>query len=459
MHDLLARGYYMKDAYSRNIDQQYQLCFEKFKSTFQQYLDITVKTVLKFLRDSCISIYLIGSFGKDEGSLYCENNVVQPMRDFDILIVTTKHIEQDILRSITDEIHEKIGLTSPTKAVLEDFSIWITYSTISELLKPSPLLKYYELKIASRHLYGIDIRKLINIELMDLSLYNGILILFTKVNGLLILYPLSPRSYKRVLNYVYEILKIYTEISTVFSLLDKSIYRPSFSERCEEFYRKYTIKLPALFEFIPTLNLYIPSACKIRKLLGPTLISNIDLEIANKHVVETLDKIISLYIKLGYGINIPLEGFSTSDHITLNKVGLLSLTEFFSKYLEKTLIRSRFLTKILGLIIARIYIQYSNLIFFIRARREGLPIKLSLIFSSKNQFVYSTYIGINMLKYLVNDKKYGIYDCEEFLKPYFGFNFVNKLKNVDQHVKMWMVMKILARLMRLADVSLHRKAF
>jgi hypothetical protein len=425
----------------------------------QKYLDVTIETILKYLKDSCISIYLIGSFGKGEGALYCENGIVQPVRDFDILIVTTKHVDQGIIRSITDEIHKKIGITSPTKAMIEDFSIWITYTTISELLKTLPLLKSYELKIASRHLYGIDIRKLINIELTDLSLYNGILILFTKVYGLLIYYPLSPTSYKCILNYIYEILKTYTEISTVFSLLDKSIYRPTFSERCEEFHRKYTTKLPVLFEFIPTLNLYIPLACKNRKLLGPSLIINTDLKTASKYVVETLDKIISLYIKLSYGINIPLEGFSKSDQITLDKVELLTLTEFFSKYLENTLIRSRFLARIFGLIIARVYIQYSNLIFFIRARKERLPIKLSLIFSTKNQFVYSTYIGINMLKSLVNDQKHGIYYCEEFLKQYFDFNFVNKLKNVDQHVKMWMLMKILARLMRLADVSLHRKAF
>jgi len=446
----------MKSGRSSNIDQQYQLCFERFKPIMQKYLDTTVEIILKYLRDSCISIYLIGSFGRGEGALYCENGVVQPIRDFDVVIVTTKRIDRNIIRLMTDEIHEKLGLTSPTKAMLEDFSIWITYTTISELLKTPPLLKYYELKTASKHLYGIDIRKLINIELMDLSLYNGVLILFTKVNGLLTLYPLSPRPHKRVLNYVYEILKTYTEILTVFSLLDKSIYRPTFSERCEKFYREYAVKLQALFKLIPTLNLYIPSACKNRKILEPLLINNIDLEIVSKHVLETLDKIISLYIKLGYGINTPLKGFSESDHIMLDKVGLFTLAEFFSKYLEKTLIRNRFLAKVLGLIAARAYIQYSNIVFFVKARRERLPIKLSLIFSMKNQFVYSTYIGINMLKSLINDKKYGY---EEFLKAYLDPSFVNKLKNVNQHIKVWIVMKILARLMRLADASLHRKAF
>jgi hypothetical protein len=422
----------------------------------QKYLDITVETILKYLRDFCISIYLIGSFGRGEGALYCENDVVQPVRDFDVLIITTKYIDQNIIRLMVDEIHEKLSITSPTKAMLEDFSIWITYTTISELLKTPPLLKYYELKKASKHLYGIDIRKLINIELMDLSLYNGILILFTKVNGLLTLYPLSPRTHNRVLNFVYEILKTYTEIPTVFSLLDKSIYRPTFSERCEKFYKEYAVKLQALFKFIPTLNLYIPSACKNRKILGPLVINNLDFEIASKHVLETLDKIISIYIKLGYGINTPLKGFSESDHITLDKVGLFTLAEFFSKYLEKTLIRNRFLAKILGVIATRAYIQYSNIVFFMKARRERLPIKLSLIFSTKNQFVYSIYIGINMLRSLINDKKY---DYEEFLKAYLDPSFINKLKSVNQHIKAWMVMRILARLTRLADVSLHRKAF
>jgi hypothetical protein len=258
------------------------------------------------------------------------------------------------------------------------------------------------------------------------------------------------------LNYVYEILKTYAEIPTVFSLLDKSIYKPTFSERCEKFYREYIVKLQTLFELIPTLSLYIPSACKNRKILGPSFISNIDLEIASKHVLETLDKIISLYIKLGYDINTPLKGFSKSDHTTLDKVGLFTLAEFFSKYLEKALIRNISFAKVLGLIIARVYIQYSNIVFFMKARRERLSIKLSLIFSTKNQFVYSTYIGINVLRSLINNKKYGY---EEFLKAYLDPNFVDKLKNFNQNIKAWIVMRILARLIRLADASLHRKAF
>jgi hypothetical protein len=447
--------------YPEDLEQTYKLCYDRFKPIMQKYLNISKEIILKHLGEICISIYLIGSFGRDEGALYCENGFIKPIRDFDILVITVKPVAQDIIRTITEEIHEKLDLPSPTKSVLEDFSIWITYVTISDLLIGVPLLKYYELKTASKHLHNTDIRNLINIELADLSLYNGILILFTKVHGLLSLYPFSLELQERILNYVYELIKTYTEISTVFSLLDRSIYKPTFYERCAEFHRVYSIKLPGLFKLIPELNFYMPFICKRRKLLDHRLLNNLDLNVMSIHVTETLDKIIALYMKMGYGINTPIQGFSKSSNNVLSRIGIVTLGEFFSSYLRKRGVHQEPLAKIIGLLLAAIYTQYSNIVFFIKARKEGLPVKSRLIFSMRNNFVYMTYVGINLMETLAYNDKDKLEAFEElFLKKYLDSNYIKRLKDIKNlHRKKRIIVKLVTRLLRLADISLHRKAF
>jgi len=453
----------MRRKFFADLDQMYVLYYSKFEPMMQKYLNVTVEKILKYLGKSCISIYLIGSFGRGEGALYFENGSVQPIRDFDILVVTTKPISSNIIKAITEEIHERLGLSSPTEATLEEFSIWITYTTINDLLRGTPLLKYYELKIASKHLYGIDVRNIINLELKALSLYNGVLILFTKVYGLLSLYSFSSRTYKRTLNYVYEVLKTYTELSTVFSLLDNSVYRPSFSERCAMFYKVYSVKLPGLFELIPNLGSYILLACARRKLLDHALIDGIDLNSLSIHALETLDRVMSLYMMLGYGIATPLSGFSKSNIITISKVGTVTLAGFFSDYLRKVVgIRCELLAKILGFILLSFYLPISNVKFVIKARKEKIPVKLRLIFSSKNHFTYLTYVGINLLKalaYNYNDKNL-MFLKEYFLKEYLSSSYLKKLEeNKNSFVEMGVIIKLLTKLLRLADVSIHAKTF
>jgi len=440
-----------------NDELKYLLCNKKFEPIMQQYLDTAVKIIVKYLGNSCMSIYLIGSFGRDEGALYCDEEIVQPLRDFDILAVTSKPIDSKTIMAMEEEIHKKLAIPSPTKGTLDEFYIWITSTTLNNLVKGSPLLKYYELKVASKHLYGIDVRGLINIGIEDLSLYNGILIFFSKVYGLLALYPLYVKSHKRLINYVYEILKAYTEISTVFSLLDHSVYRTSFSKRCLAFYKKYSNKSPELFKFIPGLNTYLVMACKRRKLLDDELVNSIDLRLLTIHVVETLDKVISLYIRAGYGINTPLSGFSKSDESALNKVGLITLAEFFSSYLRKKGVRWQCLARIMGFIISTLYIPVANATFVVKARRSGFPMKLRLIFSSKNHYVYLTYISLNFLKLLAyNDDKNLNGFRELFLRKYLSPDYVAKLRGIkDSNMEKELVVKLL----RLADVSLHRKTF
>jgi predicted nucleotidyltransferase len=248
------------------IHRLYERYYRIFDPEMQRILELTIETVLKYLKENCLSIYLIGSYGRNEGAIYVDHSCIRPLRDFDILVVTNRTVSNKTIKKITDELHEKIGLVSPTNSPFVEFCIWITATTFSELTRCPPLLKFYELKVASRHLYGIDVRDLINLRFEDLSLYNGILILFTKVNGLLILYPSSLYSFNGIVNYVYEILKLYVETPTIFSLIDRTIYETTFEKRCLAFYDKFRVCLPSLFRLIPALGSYTISGSVRRKL-------------------------------------------------------------------------------------------------------------------------------------------------------------------------------------------------
>ena len=428
----------------------------------EKHLKITVDTILKYIGDSVIAIYLIGSFGRDEGALYVEKERVEPLRDFDVLVVTTKPTSSDTIIAMTEEIHDKIGIPSPTKSFLEEFSIWITYTLFNDLAKGVPLLKYYELKYSSKHLYGIDIRPLINLELDDVSLYNGILILLTKIEGLLTLYPLPGiRNTKRLLNFIYEILKMFTEISTIFSLIDKSIYRPKYSDRCYNFVKVYREKAPWLFKLLPGLDYYVTFACVRRKLLTKSFVTELNIDSIKFRAIEILDKVISLYITLGYNIKIPLSGFSNSDRKTLDKVGLAILANFFHDYLRKVFkIQNRTLAKILSIGITPFYLLISNISFVLRARRDGIPVKITLMFSTKNHFVHIAHIGMVTLKILAHRNYIELNQILKLLEKYLDRGYIASLNGNSINTTMLdIVVKLLSKLLRLADASLHKKAF
>jgi hypothetical protein len=168
-------------------------------------------------------------------------------------------------------------------------------------------------------------------------------------------------------------------------------------------------------------------------------------------------------MRLGYGITTPLNGFSKSNNTTLNKVGAVTLAGFFSDYLRKVIgLRRELLAKILSFILLSFYLPISNVKFVIRARKEKIPVKLRLIFSTNNHFTYLTYIGINLLKVLAyncNDMNLSFLE-ECFLKKYLSSSYVKSLeKNVNSFAKMTVIARLLTRLLRLADASFHRKAF
>jgi hypothetical protein len=71
----------IKEAYASNILDKYKKAIDAFNSTFAFQKSIIVEEILKEVKP--ISIYMIGSFGREEGSFYLSNGNLSPLRDYD----------------------------------------------------------------------------------------------------------------------------------------------------------------------------------------------------------------------------------------------------------------------------------------------------------------------------------------------------------------------------------------
>jgi len=113
---------------------------------------------------SPIAIILYGGFGRDEGSVYIDNSgELKAYNDYDILLIVNKKIEPHILSGLKTKILKKIDIK------------WIDLSqkSITELKALKPSIFNYDLKYASKVIYGdkniLDIIPTINASKLPLE--------------------------------------------------------------------------------------------------------------------------------------------------------------------------------------------------------------------------------------------------------------------------------------------------
>jgi hypothetical protein len=196
-------------------------------------------------------------------------------------------------------------------------------------------------------------------------------------------------------------------------------------------------------------------------LLDDDLVNSIELRALTVSVIETLEKIIPIYLRVGYGVSTPLSGFTEADKTYIGRIGTITLAEFFSSYLRVRGFRYFSLAKMLGLIMAAVYTLIANANFVIRSRRSGLPVKMSLLLSPRNHYVYLTYMGLRLLKLLAhgNEDEFETFGYN-VLREYLPHSYLAKLTSINSVVlRKSTVLRLVTKLLRLADVSFHRKAF
>ena len=443
-----------------SLEQKYKKALQEFTPTLNHYLSVISVEITREI--SPISIYLTGSFGRGEGSLYRHRTNVTPIRDFDILVIVKRHIKGKIIDRITKRIHTRLSIDLNSKNFkLKGFIIWITQATIKDLNAFS-LLKFYELKKTSRLLFGEDIRYLINISFKDLSKYNGILILFGKIQGLLGLLDfdaLKKGETKKLLDFVYECLKTRTEIGTTHGILTE-IYEPNFTKRCNTFYNDFHNWFPELEEFNPKLPFNVLQCSYRRLLIDDEFLESIDLSDMVAETVRDLDTAIWLYIKQAYSIDMPhiLDDYNLLESY-LEILNVAVLKDLMGFYIKNKL---GFTTKLLEELTARVYLWYALLRFVISVRRAGYSINLRVLFARhKNIMMRLWLIGLLFLKSLKEDSSIDkdiLQECVDRLCEILDHDILREyetIRELDQ--KFTFLQKILVDLLEIADRVFHKK--
>ena len=203
-----------------------------------------------------ISIYLIGGFGRGEGSLLILNdNDFRLLKDFDFLLVFNDKVPNpNLIRIVKKEILNRyLEIMTEDVFFLHNFTIDINVTTIQNLsLYFHSSVASYEFKYSSKLIYGVDIRNKMKIIKKDFfPISSSFHFLFQKLIGLIGHLNTDKLIFNNWdinsnLNFVMELYKTYIEIGTCLSILVKC-YEPSFYARAENLIMNKD-KLQLLFE-------------------------------------------------------------------------------------------------------------------------------------------------------------------------------------------------------------------
>jgi hypothetical protein len=364
----------------RAILDTYTEASRMFAPRFKSHMTVIVEEILAETRP--MAICLGGSFGRNEGALYLSKGFVSPLRDYDIVIIADENIDSALIERIRRRIHARIGLQEPYSRTMEfeRFTVWITQSRLVDLNR-LPLLKFYELKENSVLLWGSDVRDKIHLSLKQVSPYNGILILFSKIEGLLGFIPAplpvsSGRLGDRSMDLIYECLKTYAEMGTCLMLLSEH-YERSFVERCESAAKLFDTQFEGLKRMRDGLD-RLMLACAYRRLvLDENFVDSIDTWHVLSQTVNDLVIGIRYYVNEAYGIDVVAGEAVAMFDDCLKRLGTVAVFDVIDYNIRR---RFRKIPRFITRVATQLYLRYSLLGFYVQGRRMHYPIKWSLIF-------------------------------------------------------------------------------
>lgn len=445
-----------------NSLDRYKEALKVFESEFTFHMSVIMEEILKQVKP--VSIYLIGSFGRNEGALYFSGKHVRPLRDYDILIVVDSYLKFGVIKRIRRSIHKRLGLSDlySRKFRFKGFAVWVTQVMLKDI-NQWPLLKYYELKKSSKLLWGKDIRGNIHIDFKDLSAYNGILILFSKAQGLLGLLDVSTlkqnRYSEKMIDFVYECMKTYVEFCTCLCLLAR-VYEPSFLKRCAKVSENFDLLFPELKRMTDTLQQSMLSYSYKRLLFEDRELNDLDLMKLLIGTLKHLKIVIWYYIHEAYEANInhnPLSPMVFDDYV--KKLNTTVLKDLFDHFIKA---KVGFSSKVIRELAIRFYLRYTLLQIFIRGRKAGYPIKPSILFSRNGNLMLRLWaINFMLLDSIEDDSRIdenALDMVSDKLCETIDRNFIemNSLKE-KRESRFSALQKIVLDLLELTDGVFHRK--
>jgi hypothetical protein len=341
---------------------------KKIDDTIQADLDIICHEILKNLMP--VSILLAGSFGRGEGSILVVDGRVQPMHDYDILVIVDKKIPEQMLRKIESTIHHRFEFRQPASRESEfpEFSIHVFQTT------PEDIVSYanagsYEIKAGSRLLYGEDIRDTIPLTKNDIPVASGFHFLFQKFQMLAQFsfknLKEAPDGMKKV-NLVYQCGKTYIDMGTALSILG-GFYRPSYRERNSFFPAEFEKNFPDLKKQIPDLEKKIDFFTRLKLRPDPDVINSLDPVALWFGTLQDLMTVTRYYLQTCHGKCSP-------DDISAFSSALYSYTrkEYFREQLGYYIRVKYGIHSNLGAILVNaLYQRYTALEFYFRLKGQN----------------------------------------------------------------------------------------
>jgi len=217
----------------------------KIDETIERHMEIVTDEVRR-AASNVDSIVLAGGFGRGEGSVRrLPEGGYLPINDYDLFVFTDTPVSFDTYQKLTKHLKDRIGVEIDMK--------FLRTRSLRSLV---PDMFTFELKSASRVIWGKDLRDQILHEKKDVPLSAGLNTLFLEMLALITNFEpeyLSgkiPRDKVPILNYVCS--KAFIEICNALSLLG-NFYDPYCSRRCDLFAKYYDAFFPELSKVLPDL--------------------------------------------------------------------------------------------------------------------------------------------------------------------------------------------------------------
>jgi hypothetical protein len=223
---------------------------------------------------------LTGGFGRGEGSIRVEEqNTIKLMKDFDLVVIVNEIPSKEVQETLLSRVYDHLDIQNAenNEFRFSRFVVDIKFLRKNDLAFPD--IWFYDLKSASKILYGEEISGYIPYRAQDIPLSSCFRILFEKVTGLLGHFSYDYLEGRQIDkdkhdSLIYECLKTYIEIGTVLCILTNN-YRPSYLERCRVLKTIFAEDLKELASEIPELPAIIEKATMF-KLKPSSLVIDMD---------------------------------------------------------------------------------------------------------------------------------------------------------------------------------------
>ncbi len=257
-------------------------------------LSIVVDEILKYKdKFGVVSIILTGGFGREEGSVIIKDEKAIPLNDYDIIVVSKKrsHLLNKAKISllsmhISKVITNKIGITTDISPIFYD-----------ELKKLPNSIFNYETKYGSKILWGKNVmQEMPNYKAENISLFEGVLLLFTRIFGLLYGYP----KYKSKELVTIQSTKALHACCEALLLLSKN-YHYSYYERNKIFKNIFSTEFSEIYNKFPQMEEMVDKAIKFK--LSPDYSLFPDNEKLWEETCKIFIFIFKYYFKKYYHVN------------------------------------------------------------------------------------------------------------------------------------------------------------